>query len=162
MKFIKMRVRHIIIERDLQGKATRGSFEYPAEYNAEDVVWGPYYENSQHGGEDFMDIVFGVRNVHAAKFMQAHGKRQNGHRFVATELTEDEAIDEAAIMDVNRPERAVVHRDEVIIALDKKLKGEPLTQKETDALDPEHKQPGIMRFPSIREEVQLRKQQIVE
>jgi hypothetical protein len=155
MKVIKMKVHRF----DPGHGGTRD--EYPPGYDPKKVVMGPHYEKgAKERGENFQFIIFGVRDADAAQFLNADAVEVNAKsgqkfKFEAAEQTRAEA--EAEIDGFLRGEEynqgAEFIEDDMVIAktLAKVGKGEQLSQKEQDSLDPDKPERGLGRKKSVKE-----------
>ena len=152
MKLIKMRIR-----RDSSEGKTH--YDYPVPYyDAYKVVFGPIYESGlPDNAKSVMDrdaddefIVIGVKDEDFSGFMACNGVvDKSGHTWTAVELTQAEA-ETLGTSWTNQTEK-ITDQDTVIKILAKIGRGEVLTQKEQDALNPDSSEIGINKTKSFKD-----------
>jgi len=154
MKLLKIRIKRI-------ASGGRTHYEYPPQYDAYKVIFGPIYESSleveaqkvrdRGTGDEY--ILIGVNDNDVAKFIEAHGYRDDkGFRYESIELSIAEA--EVYGSQWTKQVEKITDQSRVISILAKIGRGETLTQKEKDALNPNNPELGINTTKSFSESLQ--------
>ncbi|RPI56420.1 MAG: hypothetical protein EHM49_00060 [Deltaproteobacteria bacterium] len=141
MKLIKMS-----IGRNRTPEKT--SYVYPKEYDARKVRFGPVYESSLKKNFDKVvargdrdeSILIGVDDADAVQFLANP---------TAQEVPYDDAL--ALGDDWTEQVERITDSAKVIAISAKVARGESLSKKEKEALDPESKEPGITKSRSFKE-----------
>jgi len=151
MKLLKMRIRRTNEEGHTH-------YEYPASYDAHKVVFGPIYEGgleetakeAQDRKADDEFIIIGVKDKDLAQFLQSNNEVRLGHKFDTIEITKAEAITHGSrwTKQTEKVDQAIV-----LPIVAKFARGEALTQKEKNAIDPKHKEAGITKTKSFEEDL---------
>jgi hypothetical protein len=91
----------------------------------------------------------GVKDGDLAQFLKCNTEsHKSGHKFDTVEITENEAN----LLGSKWTKQIERRDDNVIIPILAKIgRGETLTQKEKDALNPDSKEPGITKTPTFSE-----------
>lgn len=152
MKLIKMRINRIE-----GGGGTH--YEYPPQYNAELVKFGPIYESGldenaskvRERAKNDEYIIIGVEDNAAENFLSSNKHQENGFEFEAKEITKEEALSDGNSWTKQSDE--ITDQSVVIKILAKVARNEPLTQKEKDAIDPDKPELGINKSRSFEEDL---------
>jgi hypothetical protein len=151
MKLLKMRIRRTNEEGHTH-------YEYPQSYDAHKVAFGPIYESglpeiakeAQDRDADDEFIIIGVKEADLAQFLKSNTEVKSGHTFTTVELTKEEAV----ALGGRWTKQTEKMDDKIILPIVAKVaRGEKLSQKEKDALDPNHKEPGITKTKSFAEDL---------
>jgi hypothetical protein len=152
MKLLKMRIRRTSEEGHTH-------YEYPQSYDAHKVAFGPIYESglpeiakeAQDRDADDEFIIIGVKDSDLAQFLQSNTEVKFGHTFTTVALTKEETI----ALGERWTKQTEKMDDKIILPIVAKVaRGEKLTQKEKDALNPDHKEPGITKTKSFTEDLE--------
>lgn len=144
------------IRRSNDGGSTH--YDYPPSYDAYKIAFGPIYESglpeiakeAQDRDADDEFIIIGVKDEDLNQFLQSNKEEKSGHIFTTVEITKEEAV----VYGERWTKQSEKLDDKIILPIVAKVaRGEKLTQKEKDALDPNHKEPGITKTKSFTEDL---------
>lgn len=155
MKLLKMKIKRT----DIDGGT---HYDYPTPYyDANKVIFGPIYEG---GIEDNLEtiknrksndefIIIGVEDSNMNNFLSANGYKDNsGFEFSCVEITQTVAEQDGIRW--TRQIEKITDMNRVVTILAKIGRGETLTQKEKDALNPDNSEIGINKTKSFAQHLQ--------
>jgi hypothetical protein len=141
MKYLKVK----IARSNIPGGGTH--YEYPPEYEATQVKFGPTYETSNPAN---VNAVKARPSKHEECFIAVDDADAVGFLASAdiTEITEAQFI---SLSETNSPPVAeqIVDQQAVLSVLDKVKKNLPLNQKDRDIIDGDNVEPGIRKGKSF-------------
>jgi hypothetical protein len=152
MKLLKMCIRRANEEGHTH-------YEYPVAYDAHKIVFGPIYESGiEESAQEVRDrdaddeyIIIGVKDEDVEQFLLANNEvHSSGHKFITVAISRDEAVEYGSKW-TKQVEK--VDQNIVVPIIAKSIRGETLTQKEKDALNPNSKEPGITKTKSFAEDL---------